>query len=337
MVDKKLPIANIVCPANCVEDLLSILPTKYFDVVIGNDLMSAFSKATSINYTPPAKSFKGDFLVGELHSEIGAQALSFIDLVLNSVHNKKPVILLNFSPNIVDEFIEKHSIYPNPHIYLFDKKSEKNNHRLVIESLFNFRGLKFLKKKIALLKKHLKSESDLVFDYDIIKYVALAGLDISMSNTGIAALGRYCGRTFVGSLPSDASIKCDYSRANSVRERVRLLPCRDFGGREYLVDIVSCHNFCVEGGALGATQGAYRLGRYNGMLMSNFQIEQVTEIYPTSLKKQITGYGRADKSLVKSKLLDKLGISDFQLNDDESDALALLNTKLWGDKKILQK
>ena len=100
---------------------------------------------------------------------------------------------------------------------------------------------------------------------------------------------------------------------------------RSSAGTKVLANVSICGKIAVEGGALAAVQGAFRIGRFSGYVMSKFVSSDITEIAPTRLKKLVSGYGASNKEYVKKKDLEKLGLSeDFSMCEDEGDALALL-------------
>lgn len=153
------------------------------------------------------------------------------------------------------------------------------------------------------------------------------GLDISMSSTGVAAKvvdvrGRE--KTVFGRIKTKRS-KIDIHRMKQIREIVHCVEVRDRDGKSYIIDLSYATELCIEGGAFGAVQGAFRLGQYAGMFLGELYREGVNFFYvaPTSLKKIITGYGRAAKGLMEVMIKKRLDI-EIAMNDDEADALCLL-------------
>ena len=160
--------------------------------------------------------------------------------------------------------------------------------------------------------------------------VSMIAFDFSMTSTGVACLANVNGITKVllGKFSSPVG-QNDFIRGQEAGKNLKTLTMRDASGKSYLVNALSCRNIIVEGGALNAIHGAYRLGRYCGMIMGKFDIETVTEVSPTRLKKCVAGKGFASKKSLKIAALEMMALPDnLSLTDDEGDALGLLAYKL---------
>lgn len=70
---------------------------------------------------------------------------------------------------------------------------------------------------------------------------------------------------------------------------------------------------------------AFKLGHIRGVCVVKCQLQgsSIAEYTPKTVKKQITGYGNADKAQVKNLLYRQLGLADDDKTWDASDALAL--------------
>ena len=258
------------------------------------------------------------------------------DIVTKILINKKVILLVNFPQSVISnvEKITQKCFVDS--VYLYDGPENNNlDVALKSEKLINAFGVKN-KKDITNIKKCIEAKTaiDLDVKYTICKDIAVAGLDVSMSNTGIAAVAANSDRELIliGSLSSKPG-KGDFFRGKDAEHALKCLPMRDKFLNNYLVDMTSCKSFCIEGGALDANQGAYRIGRYCGMLMGVFDIKDLEEIAPNRLKLFVTGYGKSPKEYVAEMACKKM---DFPSNaiykNDESDALALLYSKLNLDK-----
>lgn len=75
-------------------------------------------------------------------------------------------------------------------------------------------------------------------------------------------------------------------------------------------------------GRITASQQIQKVNGVWEMVGYSFKHDDFTEIPPTTVKKQLTGNGRADKKLVAEKVTEITGIT--AKNNDESDALAVL-------------
>lgn len=153
------------------------------------------------------------------------------------------------------------------------------------------------------------------------------GLDISMSSTGVAAKVVDCrGREKIvfGRLKTNRT-KIDIHRLPQIKKQINNLQVRDKVGNKFVIDLTYADEVCVEGGAFGAVQGAFRLGQFSGMFLSTLYRDGLKFYYmaPSSLKKVITGYGRAGKGLMELMIKKRLDV-EVEINDDEADALCLL-------------
>ena len=156
------------------------------------------------------------------------------------------------------------------------------------------------------------------------------GLDISMNSTGV---GCTCisndgeMRLMVGRIRTKRT-KLDIDRLAQIEFGVSNVKVRDRDGCNFVVDITYASEVCVEGGALAMVHGAFRIGQFSGMLLAYLCAKGPKKkffyVAPTSLKKIITGYGRAAKELMIICIKEKLNL-DLEINDDEADALCLLH------------
>jgi Holliday junction resolvasome RuvABC endonuclease subunit len=156
-------------------------------------------------------------------------------------------------------------------------------------------------------------------------HVLEVGLDISMNRTGVAALCHDCvGKELVvfGELRTRKT-ENDVHRYRELNQKLLCFEAMSSKKDKYLLDLTQADTVVVEGGALGAVRGAYRLGRHAGLLMSFFADKYLIEIAPTSLKKRFTGYGHASKEMVVRKAR-KVYRLDFDPSDNVADALGLL-------------
>ena len=163
-----------------------------------------------------------------------------------------------------------------------------------------------------------------------IETIIMIAFDFSMTSTGVACLANVNSTTKVllGKFSSPVG-QNDFIRGQEAGKSLKALIMRDASGEPYLINALSCQDIIVEGGALSAIHGAYRLGRYCGMIMGKFDIKTVTEVPPTRLKKCVAGKGFASKESLKIAALKMLDLPDnLNLTDDESDALGLLAYKL---------
>lgn len=159
------------------------------------------------------------------------------------------------------------------------------------------------------------------------------GLDISMNSTGVGCsciANDGAVDTLYGTLKTKrTALDVDrIGQINNIITSAKLKSLND--GAEYIVDLHLVEQACVEGGALGAVQGAFRIGLYSGMFLRELRDygphKKFFYVYPSALKKYITGYGRAAKGLMIIKIKEIMRLKeDLPLNDDEADALCLLH------------
>ena len=235
----------------------------------------------------------------------------------------KTIILLNAPVYIVTKLLEERIL---DSLYIFKKNSPDGNFHLVEEQPWVKFAYSYSKKNMKTLRSLLLSGGNLPSDYKIIHKINSLGLDISISCTGVASRTED-GAVIVGSVRNTAGsgIEDDITRFRAISHLISPTRMRDMDDEAYLVAIRSADKILVEGGALDGTRGAYRLGRYNGCFLSNFNNSDIREFAPSALKKFITGYGKADKSVVAKCAKNLMGLPKiFPMNEDESDALALL-------------
>jgi len=204
-------------------------------------------------------------------------------------------------------------LYARPNLpYVFTKKSSIKNIILELQNTTN--------------KRH-------AYSYRPMKL----GLDISMNSTGAAcscidANGHI--EVLFGTLKTKRTA-IDIQRLPQIIKLVKYAPLIDNDGNKYYVDLRYAESLCIEGGALAAVHGAFRIGQFSGSMLAEICREgpskKVFYVAPTSLKKLITGYGRSGKGLMVVKIKKMLKISQ-DINDDEADALCLLHCLI--DKNI---
>ena len=156
----------------------------------------------------------------------------------------------------------------------------------------------------------------------------LMGLDIAMNKTGVACKARNINgeeKILFGLLKTKAT-ELDVNRHVQILNNVLNVPVVDCVGNGYFLNIKLSSKICVEGGALDATRGAFRIGMFSGMLLGELVREKPKEflyVAPMTLKKHITGYGRSGKTMMIEVIKEKMGIN-VEIDDNQADALSLL-------------
>lgn len=274
------------------------------------------------------KGHEAENLEQKLGENIENSMAALSDAVIRACKSRKPLVLLGFPVGTADFVANKINGTKCEHVYWYnagsyDSECHKriNKNKKILIKDFSARSI-----------SRVLSGQDCFTEYVYTENIQLLGLDVSMSNTGVAALAIIDSReTFLaGSLGSDKALD-DFTRGRAAGEQLNMLPMQDVASdNKYLVDVSKCSHIAIEGGALGAAQGAYRLGRYCGLVVSHLtNLKSILEVPPTRLKKIITGYGFSEKSAVKKFTLAKLNlVGGDWLNEDESDALALLYCKI---------
>jgi len=151
-------------------------------------------------------------------------------------------------------------------------------------------------------------------------------LDISMNRTGVAARAIDAEgneQVVFGELRTKKTVN-DVHRYQELHPKLLNFEAMSTKNEKFLINLTECCRVVVEGGALGAVHGAYRLGRHAGLVMSFFADKEILEIAPTTMKKRFTGYGHASKSMVIRKAKKIYGITK-DLSDNIADALGLLS------------
>jgi len=148
----------------------------------------------------------------------------------------------------------------------------------------------------------------------------VVGLDPSFSSFGVAVVSddRYIGSRVIKTKPKDTLVKrlvqiqmagmelmdflSDYTLTNVVTEKVISSPVNRMAGT-----------------SLGRAQGVFLAG----LLWDDLDVP-VRQIPPTSVKKLVTGNGRADKKHVKEAVLSYYKDAPKEISYDEADALATI-------------
>ncbi len=302
---------------------MATLLTKKACVINFESLLNLTSQSLDKQYTLSHDILEDERLMEIIDFSAIAPLAEAFDKIFFSYRTGKAIALINF-----DQGLMQRGEYKNFYIYSPGTLCENFKH---ISS--SFVALRHTKKNLhAMLDNAVPAGECMAIAGGIL----LSGLDVSMSNTGVACIQDRSGidNILIGSFSTKPG-ENDFIRGQDAGNNLSPMLLRGKSGKKYLANMLSCNNIAIEGGALNATHGAYRLGRYCGMLMANFNITSITEIPPTSLKKFITGYGRSDKAVVTKFLCEKLGLDQgFILNDDESDALALLYCQLHIDEYL---
>lgn len=312
-------ICYITCPKSLVTSVKTTLTEKKVYVLNYEYLLSITSKDFAFRhscdkYTTKTSDFKGAVLDFCLDKTAAAILALVKDELIKAIKNNHKICLLNFPKVLIINNLSVRKYY------IFQQGLVDSNFEHIDNSFVCF---KYTKKNINNMLSDRLNAKDLITAAPSADYV---GLDISMTRTGVACLTQINGmnKILIGSFKSDAALD-DFFRGQDAGNNLSPLLMRDEFDALYLTNIKLSKNIAVEGGALDAVHGAYRLGRYCGMIMQNLNCEDISEFSPTRIKKFITGYGRADKAAVARFVKAKLDISSsFELNDDESDALALL-------------
>lgn len=309
-------LLSIVCPESVVSDVIAPNKSAYF--VNYDLLLTLTSESLDKQYTLICDKIKDEQLAKtEFCLEVEPLGSEF-NKIFFSARSGTAICLVNFPESYIERLpsIEK--------FYIYSPGAAHSNFELVSN---DYIGVKHTKKNLkAILNKTLPESEKMYIGHNIM----LAGMDVSMSNTGIACI-QDCeseNSLLVGSFGTKPG-ENDFIRGQDAGNNLCPMLMRSKTGKKYLTNLKSCNHIAIEGGALNATHGAYRLGRYCGMLLANFNIQSITEIAPTSLKKYITGYGRSDKAVVTKYICQKFNVPEsFIANDDESDALSLLYCQL---------
>lgn len=169
---------------------------------------------------------------------------------------------------------------------------------------------------------------------------AIACLDVSITNTGIAVL-LDDGTIGVASLADKSFSNHGYLRS-FVRTYLRgflsmvkfrkiaaikdgMIVASDPTTGKYdctIVDISLCSNVFFEGAAYLKNNKSVMLNQFNGIVASNFVAADILEVAPKSHKKTFVGNGNATKQDTIDVVLAKFG---FKTKDDNiADALSLL-------------
>lgn len=323
----KLTVHNFIYPPT-IEDKIETNLAKAKCVSFKSEGLISRGYHLTNDYKTDAEENKGgDFKKGCADNSVQSLA-KLSEAVVVAIAAEKPLVLLQFNPDIADTIAEKLNGSKCEQVYWH----KKNTFHKILRGLLEKRRDLLIKEFSPAVLSAYVSDGDRVCEYEFVDSVQLLGLDVSMSNTGIAALAIINGHKclLAGSLKSDKELH-DFMRGKMAGAQLSTLAMADVAsGKKYLVDVTTCEHIAIEGGALGAAQGAYRLGRYCGLIVSNFSaLKTILEVAPTRLKKIITGYGFAEKWAVKKFVLEKLLLPDCEwLNEDESDALALLYCKM---------
>lgn len=231
--------------------------------------------------------------------------------IINIIENKittKFTIVCNDSGklDVTEDAALLELLYSRPNLpCVFTKKSSINN---IILELQN-----------AVEKRHA---------YSFRPYAL--GMDISMNSSGIACTGIDINghvEILFGKFKTKRT-KIDIQRLPQIISGIKKVSVISRDGEQSFVDLRYASQVCIEGGALGAVHGAFRLGQFAGMFLGELcrgdAGKKLFYVAPSSLKKIITGYGRAAKGLMIVKIKSMLKISQ-DINDDEADALCLLH------------
>ena len=323
-------VYNIVCAESAEDIIRKHLSDKCVIALSWNEVCKQIPQADK-EYSAIAIKLKDEQRAKTMFFVDDAFTSTLEEWLVSKLPESESVLLLNFPQEAICIIQESPSARLVDSIYVHTI-SEKNNFNLLLNSSLIAKAYDGSIKNLKEIKKFIKAKTavSLGDSYSIAKDIAVAGLDISMSNTGIACLLRDSAleTVLVGSLSSKPG-KGDFFRGKDTEAALQMLPMRDKSGNKYLVNILSCKSFCTEGGALDAVQGAYRIGRYSGMLMSVFDIEDITEISPSRLKLLVTGYGASSKEYVAKMACKHMDFPEEHIyKNDESDALALLYVKI---------
>lgn len=327
---ENLTVANFIYANSEDSKMLAALAKTKCIAIKLPEFLSCRGKSHDEIYTPNQEEIKEEVLREDKEDEIMTALEQFALAVISAATKRLPLILLNASYKTADHIAALMTKKTCRQVYWYKKGAPENNFNKVAGHTGNVFIKNFSSKAVIDSVAGISNGLDITNDLIFISKISSIGLDVSMSNTGVAVLANFNSRNLIlaGSFGSDSKLD-DFTRGLAAKNYLRLLSLKDMAGNEYLADVTKSAHIAIEGGALGAAHGAYRLGRYCGMVMSNFKISSILEIAPTRLKKIITGYGFAEKAAVKKFALYKLGLTGGEfLNEDESDALALLYCKI---------
>jgi Holliday junction resolvasome RuvABC endonuclease subunit len=134
------------------------------------------------------------------------------------------------------------------------------------------------------------------------------GLDISMSNTGLAIFDEKMNPVEIISIPTKSGME-HKDRLKTIADR--LLEIR----KKYPTSLIILESGFSRYAA--STQAIYKC---HGLIQYIFCDAEQVLLAPSSIKKLITGSGKADKHQVQEKILKKFPKLQFK-NEDESDAV----------------
>ena len=155
----------------------------------------------------------------------------------------------------------------------------------------------------------------------------ILALDLSLASTGYA-VGKVIDRKVqlleVGSINNKRYAKRSQAfRLHQIASKLKEIY------RQYPVDIVVKERGFVNGRNV-ATQALFKVAGVADLISFAFGLEIENELPPSTIKKSVTGDGKADKQKVMDSVRDYLGKDTNGLNliefanDDESDAVACL-------------
>ena len=325
-----LTVANFMY-ANCEDSKMLAALAKAKCVIFKlPEFLNCRGRFHSKRYTLSHEEIKAKDSPDFKENDFVAELERLVACIILAVKKGLPLIMLNLEVSEANAIASSLTKKTCRHVYWYKKGSPENNFGLVSHHTHEIIIKNFSTAAVTATVVSIAAGLEPYNEMHYISDIAAIGLDVSMSNTGVGVLASFNNQDLVlaGSFGSDSKLN-DFTRGLAAKNYLRLLALKDMSGDEYLADITKATHIAIEGGALGAAHGAYRLGRYCGMVMSNFNISSILEVAPTRLKKIITGYGFADKAAVKKFALYKLNLTggDF-LNEDESDALALLYCKI---------
>ena len=250
---------------------------------------------------------------------------SFID------RSESLLVHLDYCDKNIINYLEKKITSKFTIVYHNSGSSEVVGDSSILDTLYSRPNLPYVftkKSSIINIILELQSAATKRHPYSYRPYAL--GLDISMNSTGVACTGIDINghvEILFGKVKTKRT-KLDIQRLPQIKAGIKSAHVRNSLGVESVVDLRHASQVCVEGGALGAVQGAFRLGQYAGMFLVELCRSEVSKkffyVAPSSLKKIITGYGRAAKGLMILKIKKTLKINQ-DINDDEADALCLLH------------
>lgn len=152
--------------------------------------------------------------------------------------------------------------------------------------------------------------------------VLIIAFDLSLSRSGYA-VGQVDNNELT--LIEVGSIKTTYRKGDALGKRLHYIAkeikklYKRYPDAKHIVKERSFSN-----GRITATQQIYKVVGVWELISYIQDYEEFTDIAPTTVKKQVTGNGRASKALVKERVKEITGAKPK--NDDESDAIAVLLT-----------